>query len=114
MLRRRAVWALAALALSTAAIGAPAAHADHVAYLVNVTVRPGYSFANADHALAYGYGICDKLRANTAYRQIMLDVKSDFNTSDDFQASYLISQAAEELCPALIWHLRRSAAGPTN
>jgi hypothetical protein len=30
----------------------PSANADAVAYLVNVTVRPGYHFANADAALA--------------------------------------------------------------
>ena len=40
---------LAAAALSAAALtGAPSAHADQVAYLVNVTVRPGYNFPNAD------------------------------------------------------------------
>ena len=26
-----------------------------------------------------------------------------FNTSDDYQAPYLISQAVNELCPAQIW-----------
>lgn len=31
----------------------PHARADVVAYLVNVTVRPGYNFANADAALSY-------------------------------------------------------------
>jgi hypothetical protein len=40
----------------------------------------------------------------------MGDIKADFNTSDDYQASYLISQAVNELCPALIWRLRNSAA----
>jgi hypothetical protein len=35
--------------------------ADVVAYLINVTVRPGYNFANADVALSYGHGICDRL-----------------------------------------------------
>jgi hypothetical protein len=40
----------------------------------------------------------------------MGDVKVDFNTSDDYQASYLISQAVNELCTALIWKLRNSAA----
>jgi hypothetical protein len=88
---------------------APSAHADQVAYLVNVTVRPGYKFPNADAALAYGYGICDKIRGGEGYPQIMSDVKADFGTSDEYQASYLISQAAQELCPALIWQLRNSA-----
>ena len=94
------------------AVGAaPGAHADVVAYLVNVTVRPGYNFANADAALAYGHTICDKVAAGRGYPQIMGDVKSDFSTSDEFQASYLITQAVNELCPAQIWQLRQSAAG---
>lgn len=33
---------------------APAAQADQVGYLVNVTVRPGYNFPNAQTALDYG------------------------------------------------------------
>jgi Protein of unknown function (DUF732) len=86
------------------------ARADAVAYLVNVTVRPGYGFANADAALAYGYGICDKVAAGSGYPLIMSDVKANFGTSDEFQASYLIGQAVNELCPQLIWQLRNSAA----
>ncbi|MDT5349461.1 MAG: hypothetical protein QOH91_2748 [Mycobacterium sp.] len=99
-----AMFGVAALAL------APCARADVVAYLVNVTVRPGYQFANADAALSYGYGICDKVSQGRSYAQVMGDVKADFNTSDEYQASYLISQAVNELCPALIWQLRNSAA----
>ena len=38
-------------------------------------------------------------------------IDSDFATSDDFQASYLLSQASQELCPTQIWQLRQSAAG---
>jgi hypothetical protein len=95
-----------------AAVGvAIPAHADSVAYLVNVTVRPGYNFAGADAALAYGYGICDKVRGGRPYAQIVADIWGDFNTSDEYQASYLISQSVNELCPALIWQLRNSAAG---
>ena len=90
---------------------APFVRADVVAYLVNVTVRPGYNFANADTALSYGHGICDKVSQSRSYAQVMGDVKADFNTSDEYQASYLISQAVNELCPALIWQLRNSAAG---
>lgn len=30
----------------------------------------------------------------------MTEVKSDFGTSDEYQASYLIGQAVAELCPA--------------
>lgn len=40
----------------------------------------------------------------------MTAVKSDFNNPDEYQASYLITQAANELCPAQIWQLRNSAA----
>jgi hypothetical protein len=105
----------AAIAAMAAALGmAPLCNADAVAYLVNVTVRPGYNFANADQALAYGRGLCDKIAGGVGYRQVISDIKSDFNTSDGYQASYLISQAAQELCPELIWQLRRSAAGYTG
>jgi hypothetical protein len=89
---------------------APPARADAVAYLVNVTVRPGYNFPNAQAALDYGYGICDKVSQGRPFPQLMGDVKADFNTSDEYQGSYLISQAVNELCPALIWQLRNSAA----
>ena len=89
---------------------ASVARADEVAYLVNVHVRPGYNFPNADAALSYGYGICDKVAAGRAFPDVMADVRADFNTSDDYQAMYLISQAVNELCPAQIWQLRNSAA----
>ena len=88
----------------------PQARADAVAYLVNVTVRPGYNFPNADTALAYGHGICDKVAAAHTYAQIIDDVEADLSTSDEYQAAYLISQAVNELCPAMIWQLRNSAA----
>jgi hypothetical protein len=103
-------FACAAL-LGVATLGlAPGARADVVAYLVNVHVRPGYNFPNAEAALSYGYGICDKVSQGRGYAQVMDDVKADFTTSDEYQASYLISQAVNELCPALIWQLRNSAA----
>jgi hypothetical protein len=96
--------------LGVATLGlAPCARADVVAYLVNVHVRPGYNFPNAQAALDYGYGICDKVSAGRGFPQLMGDVKADFNTSDEYQASYLISQAVNELCPAQIWQLRNSA-----
>jgi Protein of unknown function (DUF732) len=88
----------------------PRARADVVAYLVNVHMRPGYNFPNADAALGYGYGICDTVAAGRAFPEVMGDVRGDFNTSGDYQASYLISQAVNELCPAQIWRLRNSAA----
>lgn len=108
--------AVAAIAAAAATVGIPTlaiptAQADQVAYLVNVTVRPGYNFANADHALSYGYSVCDRIAAGVAYPQLITELKSDFHTSDDYQASYLISQSAQELCPAQIWALRNSAAG---
>ena len=105
-----AFYAGAAL-LSVSTLGlAPNARADVVAYLVNVHVRPGYNFPNGDAALGYGYGICDKVTAGRGFPQVMADLRADFNTSDDYQASYLISQAVNELCPAQIWQLRNSAA----
>jgi Protein of unknown function (DUF732) len=91
-------------------IAAGVASADAVAYLVNVTVRPGYNFANADAAWSYGHGVCDKVAAGRSYRDVMADVKADFATTDGYQASYLITQSVNELCPALIWQLRNSAA----
>src|SRR5262245_6511459 len=90
---------------------ASTAHADAVAYLVNVTVRPGYNFSSADDALSYGRGICDQIGQGVPYAQLVTGIKQHFDTSDDFQASYLITQAANELCPANIWQLRNSAAG---
>ena len=89
---------------------APRAQADTVAYLVNVTVRPGYNFPNADAAIGYGYRICDKIAQGRRYADLITDIESDFNTTDEYQASYLIAQAANELCPALVWQLRNSAA----
>jgi len=105
-----ALAALSAVATAAALTGASPANADAVAYLVNVTVRPGYNFANADDALAYGHGICDKVEQGRAYAQIEGDIWADFNTNDEYQASYLISEAVNELCPASIWQLRNSAA----
>jgi hypothetical protein len=105
---------VAAAALSAVTFAAaPSAHADQTAYLVNVTVRPGYNFANADDALGYGYSVCDRVVAKMRYAQLVDEVKSRFDTADDYQAGYLINQAVNELCPAQIWQLRQSAAGYT-
>lgn len=90
-------------------VAAASARADAVAYLVNVTVRPGYNFPNADAALTYGHGICNKVASGRGYTDLISDVKADFATSDEYQAVYLINQAVNELCPALIWQLRNSA-----
>jgi hypothetical protein len=108
---RSAAW-LAGLLFWTAAamlVGSPIARSDVTAYLVNVTVRPGYNFANAEQAVAYGQRICSQINAGDGYNLIVAHVKADFATADDYQASYLISQAVNELCPALIWQLRNSA-----
>jgi hypothetical protein len=106
---RRILLALTATAAG-ALLAAPVSHADDVAYLVNVTLRPGYNFANADAALAYGHGVCDKVSQGRPYAQVVRDIWGDFNTNDEYQASYLIVQSVNELCPALIWQLRNSAA----
>ncbi|MCT7657092.1 DUF732 domain-containing protein [Mycobacterium deserti] len=113
--KRSILTAVLAVPLVLGGFALPAApvSADPVAYLVNVTVRPGYNFASADHALAYGRGVCDKITAGLPYGQLVRDIKNDFRTNDEYQASYLISQAANELCPAQIWQLRNSAAGYT-
>jgi hypothetical protein len=110
LLRLPAMAALGVVAAS-AMVSAPDARADAVAYLVNVTVRPGYNFANADQSLAHGQRICDKIDHGVSYAQIIRDIKNDFNTSDEYMAGYLVNQAANELCPALIWQLHNSAAG---
>lgn len=103
---------LAAVGAAVAALTTvPCAAADATAYLVNVTVRPGYNFASADDALNYGAGLCDTVTAGTQYEAVMAKVKVDFQTSDDYQAAYLVNQAVNELCPAQIWQLRRTAAG---
>jgi hypothetical protein len=104
------VVASAVLLAITLTARAPRAYADEVAYLIEVTVRPGYNFADADDALAYGHLLCDKVSGGRAYADLIGDVKSDFNTGDEFQASYLIDKAVNELCPAQIWQLRNSAA----
>ncbi|WP_448460234.1 DUF732 domain-containing protein [Mycobacterium syngnathidarum] len=97
-------------ACGMACVAVPSAKADATAYLVNVTVRPGYNFADSGEALAYGQGICDKLVAGRGYAQLIADVKTDFDNRDEYQAAYLINQAVNELCPAAIWQLRNTAA----
>ncbi|NDJ89693.1 DUF732 domain-containing protein [Mycolicibacter kumamotonensis] len=103
--------ALASLGLCVVTVATePEASADAVAYLVNVTVRPGYNFADAGAALAYGNRICDQVAEGHTYTEIVDAVKGDLKTTDEYQAVYLINQAINELCPALIWQLRNSAA----
>ena len=103
----------AALATVAAVALAPPAGADSVAYLVNVHVRPGYNFPNAEAAIGYGNTICDRVAAKMGYAQLVDQVKADFHTTDYYQGAYLINQAVNELCPAQIWQLRQSAGGYT-
>lgn len=103
--------AAAVAAVGLCGIGsATTAAADDLGYLVNVTVRP-YHFADATAALDYGRHICASIGSGTPYADVASDVMTDQATTDEYQASYLITQAAEELCPALIPQLRSSAAG---
>ncbi|MBI3217328.1 MAG: DUF732 domain-containing protein [Mycobacterium sp.] len=90
---------------------APAAQADQLGYLINVTVRPTYNFPNAQTALDYGYGLCGRIESKASFTDMAAQIKNDFNTNDEFTVSYLLSQAAQELCPAQTWQLRQSAAG---
>ncbi|GJF10889.1 membrane protein [Mycolicibacterium cyprinidarum] len=91
--------------------GAQTASADEVGFLVNTFVRPGYNFPNAEAAITYGRSICIRVEAKMGYTELVNQVKSDFRTTDYYQAGYLINQAVEELCPTQIWQLRQSAAG---
>lgn len=102
------------LGVTAAVATAPAAGADTVAYLVNVTVRPGYNFPNADAALSYGRGVCERVRGGTPFARLARDVMADFSSTDEYQGTYLISQAVNELCPELTWQLRNSAAHYTG
>lgn len=52
---------------------------------------------------------CDEVAHGRGYADLIGALEADFNTTDQYQASYLISQAVNELCPALIWQLRSSA-----
>lgn len=105
---------LAAIGAVSAALCAPTAHADTVAYLVNVSVRPGYNFPDAATALEYGRGICERVRHGAPFATLVRDIMADFASSDEYQGTYLISQAVNELCPELIWQLRNSAAHYTG
>ena len=61
-------------------------------------------------ALAYGSGVCTIVGQGKSYPQLITETMSDFDTTDEYQAVYLINQAANESCPELIWQLRQSAA----
>src|SRR5882757_10303484 len=107
----RYLLALQATAQALAVLIPPTtADADATAYVLNTTLRPGYHFANAQDAIGYGQHICDKVSQGRSYGHVVGDVKKDFGTTDEYQASYLVVQAVNELCPALIWQVRNSAA----
>ncbi len=97
-----------ALAAATGAVGlAPAAQADQLGYIINVTLGPGYNFPNAQAALDYGYGLCGRIEAGDSYQAMADQIKNDFGP-DEYKVSYLLSQSAQELCPAQTWQLRQS------
>jgi hypothetical protein len=102
---------IGAAAIAAALGAAPVAGADQIGYIINVTVRPTYNFANAQAALDYGYALCGRIQNKDSYTDMAAQIKRDFNTRDEFTVSYLLSQAAQELCPAQTWQLRQSAAG---
>jgi hypothetical protein len=89
---------------------ARAVPAPEVEYTYDVVVRRHFDFPNND-AIAYGYGICDKVRSGVSYPQVMGEVKGDVFPNDEGSANYLVSYAVGILCPAQIWQLRNSAAG---
>lgn len=101
-----------AVAGSVAISAAPAAQADDLGYIINVTLKPGYNFPNADAALGYGHSLCDRIGAGEGYPALAASIRDNFRT-DEYGASYLLSQATQELCPAQIWALRQSAGGYT-
>lgn len=90
--------------------GAQTANADDLGFLVNVFQMHAFPFPNAETTLAYGQSICTRVETKMPYAELITQVKTELQTSE-FLAGYLISQAAEELCPAQIWQLRESAAG---
>ncbi len=52
-----------------------------------------------DEALRYGYGICDGVAKQRSYAEIINGIKADFATPDEYQASYLTSQAVKRFDP---------------
>ncbi len=111
------VWSLPALLVGAALCGvltpAPRAHAvpaPEVEFIYDITVRRHYSFANADQAISYAHGICDKLAGGASYAQLMGDTKNEVLPNDEYAANYLVTNAVNIFCPAQIWQLRNSAA----
>jgi hypothetical protein len=88
----------------------PRARADNVAYPMDATAGPGYHLPNAEAAIACRQQLCDNASHNRGSVDLVGDVKSDVDTRDEFQLSYLVDKAVKELFPTLIWQLRNSAA----
>lgn len=111
---RRVAGATAALVMAaTGVCGAAPAGAvpgPEIEYVYNVIVRRHFDFPNND-ALAYGFGICDKVTRGVPYPEVMADTKRDVFPNDEQAANYVVSYAVGILCPAQIWQLRNTAAG---
>ena len=90
--------------------GPPAAHADEAGFAINVLMMRSFPFANPGVAVAYGWTVCDRVRGQVSYADLMNQVRTELQTTE-FLGGFLINQAVEELCPAQIWQLRESAAG---
>ena len=105
---------LAAAALGVfALVGAPSAHADQVAYLVNVHGPARIQLPERRRRDRLRIQRLRPGRGEDGLRAAGRRGQGDFNTADYYQGAYLINQAVNELCPAQIWQLRQSAAGYT-
>ncbi|CAJ1580454.1 DUF732 domain-containing protein [[Mycobacterium] wendilense] len=105
---RKSVVAMFVGGAAAAAVAvAPTAQADQLGYVINVTTGPGYNFPNAQAALDYGYMLCGRIAAGDSYPAMAEQIKRDFGP-DEYKVSYLLSQSAQELCPAQTWQLRQS------
>ena len=101
--------ALVAVA-STLAPPASAVPGPEIEYTYDVMVRRHFDFPNND-ALAYGFGVCDKVTQGVRYADVMGEVKRDVLPNDEQAANYVVSNAVGILCPPQISQLRDSAAG---
>jgi hypothetical protein len=114
--RKRRGIAIAALATAAGCGGvlfaspASAVPGPEIEYVYNVIVRRHFEFPNND-ALAYGFGICEKVTQGVPYPTLMADVKREVSPNDEQSANYVVSYAVGILCPDQLWQLRNSAAG---
>jgi hypothetical protein len=49
--------------------------------------------------LAYLQGMCDKVSGGQTYAQTVADLKSDFTTSEKYQASHPIDKGCQRMVP---------------